>query len=153
MKHLLRVCFNKINSTKSLSWFAGDEEYTSWSAGHTNNCGVAILVCIALKGYHPLTTYQWFEDDTLLNNPYPLLYTEKIGKYKCVLTSGQKERVQEVFFVFGMYVSFFGNTLSTPEVLNSPTGEENIPRNVLVKHPTQSGMYIYYNYTVDVSFT
>ena len=75
IKQLLRVCFNK---TKSLSWFAGDEEYTCWSAGHTNNCGVAILVCIALKGYHPLTTYQWFEDDTLLKNPYPLLYTGKV---------------------------------------------------------------------------
>ena len=57
--------------------------------------------CVALKGYHPLTTYQWFEDDILLNNPHPLLYTGRTGKYKCLMQSGQKERMQE-FCVFGM---------------------------------------------------
>ena len=88
------------NYAQEASRFA-DDEYSCWCAGNVNKRGVAILLCVALKGYHPLTTYQWFEDDILLNNPHPLLYMGRTGKYKCLMQSGQKERMQE-FCVFGM---------------------------------------------------
>ena len=80
------------------------EEYRYWSGGYAR-CGVACLVCFALNGYHSETTYNWYDlDSWMATNPYPLLYTSKAGKYKCVMESGQVQHTQ-MFHVLGR--SFF----------------------------------------------
>lgn len=52
---------------------------------------VALLVCVALNGYHSVVSYQWSEDGVeMKGETYPLLYTSVIGKYTCRVTSKMK---------------------------------------------------------------
>lgn len=45
---------------------------------------VALLVCVALNGYHSVVSYQWSEDGVeMKGETYPLLYTSVCGKHTC----------------------------------------------------------------------
>lgn len=61
----------------------------------SDGCGVTVLVCF---GYHPITTYKWYRDD--ITNPFPVLYIEESGNYKCIMESEKGRKVHE-FTVVG----------------------------------------------------
>ena len=64
----------------------------------------ALLMCVALHGYHAIVSYQWSKDGyELLDEVHPLLYTTSIGKYTCCVTS-KKESVKHFFEVKGDYL-------------------------------------------------
>lgn len=77
-------------------------EFNFWSGGYARD-GVALLVCFALNSYHSVTTYKWYNNSTMIvENPYPLLYVERSGHYKCAMNSlDDIERMQD-FTVLGM---------------------------------------------------
>ena len=57
-----------------------------WSGGFSQK-GIAVLVCVALDGYHPLVTYHWTRDDELLTYSHiPVQYTTREGRYKCTVS-------------------------------------------------------------------
>lgn len=44
---------------------------------------VAVMVCVAMEGYHSLVTYQWLkEDDELSSETFPVIYTSDPGTYR-----------------------------------------------------------------------
>lgn len=46
----------------------------------------ALLVCVAMNGYHGIASYNWEKDGEDLDEEFPLLYTKATGKYHCVVT-------------------------------------------------------------------
>lgn len=46
----------------------------------------ALLACVALEGYHSIATYAWFLGAETLHEHTPLLYTDRVGMYKCLVT-------------------------------------------------------------------
>ena len=65
---------------------------------------VALLMCVALGGYHPLVSYQWSRDGLDMEGEvHPLLYTTMLGNYTCRVSSKQLEvSVEHQFEVKGM---------------------------------------------------
>ena len=55
--------------------------------GVSENSSVALLMCVAVEGFHLLATYQWSQDvSQIVDEVYPLLYTTKPGKYSCLVS-------------------------------------------------------------------
>ncbi len=50
---------------------------------------VALLACVALNGYHSLTTYKWQSNEIDLDECSPLIYVTECGLYTCHLTTGK----------------------------------------------------------------
>ena len=60
---------------------------------------IALLVCIALGGYHPLVSYQWTRNgEKLEEEVHPLLYTTTRGDYTCKITGHDTEKSAECHF-------------------------------------------------------
>ena len=52
---------------------------TSWDE-------VAVMVCVAINGFHSQATYRWFRDAQVLEEEtYPVLYASAAGTYKGVI--------------------------------------------------------------------
>ena len=48
---------------------------------------MAVLICVALNGFHALVKYHWHRDNLeLADDVYPVVYTEASGCYKCTVT-------------------------------------------------------------------
>jgi len=64
---------------------------------------VALLMCIAVGGYHSVASYQWSKDGLEMEEEvYPLIYTAAAGKYSCnVTTAGMS--MEHHFEVTGNY--------------------------------------------------
>lgn len=83
--------------------------------------GVAVLVCFALNGFHPITTYKWYSDDdiVMVTNPFPVLYTEEIGNYKCIMESEKvheftavgKSQLRHPPLIYSSYVLAIGSVI------------------------------------------
>ena len=49
---------------------------------------VALLMCVAMDGYHSLVSYQWSRNGAdMTGEIHPLLYTAMVGKYTCKVTN------------------------------------------------------------------
>ena len=55
--------------------------------GVSENSSVALLMCVAVEGFHLLANYQWSQDAShIVDEVYPLLYTTKPGKYSYLVS-------------------------------------------------------------------
>ena len=51
---------------------------------------VAVLVCVAIHGYHPLVEYQWSRDERNLSDEiFPVMYVTDPATYSCTVTGQQ----------------------------------------------------------------
>ena len=52
---------------------------------------IALLMCVALDGYHSVVSYQWIENGAEMKGEvYPLLYVSAFGRYTCRVLNGMK---------------------------------------------------------------
>ena len=52
---------------------------------------VALLMCVAVNGYHSVVSYQWSKNGAEMNGEvYPLLYISAFGRYTCRVSSELK---------------------------------------------------------------
>ena len=64
---------------------------------------VALLMCIALSGYHSLSTYQWRESGkVMVSEVYPLLYISNAGMFTCTVNYEEKS-IERIFEVTGNF--------------------------------------------------
>ena len=68
-----------------------DSQLSLWTGvktGVSENSSVALLMCVAVEGFHLLpNNYQWSQDASqIVDEVYPLLYTTKPGKYSCLVS-------------------------------------------------------------------
>ena len=57
-----------------------------WSNGFARN-GVAVMVCVAVGGFHPLVKYQWYKDGECMDDAvHPVVYVGVPGEYRCEVT-------------------------------------------------------------------
>ena len=69
---------------------------------------MALLACVARKGYHSVVTYQWYRNEALLRGEtYSLLYTAHMGTYKCKV-EGQQNTFVAHFQVSGNFMVSLG---------------------------------------------
>ncbi len=61
--------------------------YSQWKGAYIRN-GVALLACVAINGFHSVTTtYKWSRDGYVMQGEnYPVVYVEVPGIYGCVIT-------------------------------------------------------------------
>ena len=66
-----------------------DSQLRIWTAAEVSQDDyVALLMCVAVDGYHSLTSYQWRKDgENILNEIYPLFYATTIGSYDCFVSA------------------------------------------------------------------
>ena len=63
---------------------------------------VALLMCIAVDGYHTVCSYQWCKSGyNLTDEVYPLLYATSVGEYECSVTT-KTEVMRQCFEVKGI---------------------------------------------------
>ena len=58
------------------------------------------MACIAINGYHGITSYCWQGVDTPLAGEETPILISGVGRYKCIVTSGDEVMTQE-FIVSG----------------------------------------------------
>ena len=64
---------------------------------------VALLMCVAMDGYHSLVSYQWSRNAAdMTGEIHPLLYTAMVGKYTCKVTN-KTTSTERHFVVKGIY--------------------------------------------------
>jgi len=83
-----------------------DKGFDMWCGGFSEpNDGVGALVCVALNGYHSISTYQWYnEGEEMRNETYPSLYVIRPGKYWCVVTFTDCTKRSKDFIVTGYLI-------------------------------------------------
>ena len=65
--------------------------------------GVAVLVCCAIEGFHPLVKYEWKKDGVVMQGEtYPLVFVEVPGKVVCTVT-GRDVQAECSFEVVGKW--------------------------------------------------
>ena len=63
-----------------------DAEFQLLAQGYPRNT-VAVLICLALNGFHGVVKYLWEKDGKELpDDLYPVIYTEASGRYQCSVT-------------------------------------------------------------------
>lgn len=79
---LLCTCHDAISGTQLSLW-------TGVKISQQDH--VALLMCVALNGYHSVVSYQWSENGAdMKGEVYPLLYTSSFGKFVCRVSSTMK---------------------------------------------------------------
>lgn len=76
--------------------------FSLWTGGIASAVdGVAVLVCVAMNGFHSKMSYQWYSKAGILNMAtHPVIYVECPGDYSCVVT-GENVEEKQVFRVSG----------------------------------------------------
>ena len=60
-------------------------EFSYWCGVYARD-GIVTLVCFEQNSYYSTTHYTWEHSARhIVENPYSVLYTERIGHYKCVM--------------------------------------------------------------------
>ena len=72
--------------------------FSLWTGGIASAVdGVAVLVCVAMNGFHSKVSYQWYSKAGVLNMAiHPVIYVESPGDYRCVVTGKNIEEKQEL---------------------------------------------------------
>ena len=74
-----------------------------WTGGCVNG-DVAIMVCVAINGFHSKASYQWFKRGEVLGGAvHPIIYVETPGDYCYTVTIEGTEEKRE-FRVTGDYI-------------------------------------------------
>lgn len=59
-------------------------------------------MCVAINNYHSLARYSWLLNDVkLVTESFPVVYTESVGKFKCVMMVEGKVEGEQEFTVVG----------------------------------------------------
>ena len=60
-------------------------KFEFWAGCYAQD-GIALLVCVAINGFHPYTVYEWYKDGLKLGDEkFPVLYATASGNYLCRL--------------------------------------------------------------------
>ena len=77
-----------------------DAQFSLWMAGFAKD-GVDVLACIALKGFHATSQYQWLRNDHEIEEE-----TYSCGKYKCRVKVDEDIHEGSVFSFTGMLTTW-----------------------------------------------
>ena len=85
-------------------YYLAGAQFQIWSSGFASlKDGVAVLVCCAVEGFHPLVKYEWKKDGLVMGGEtYPLVFVEVPGKVVCTVT-GRDTHAECSFEVVGKY--------------------------------------------------
>ena len=60
--------------------------FNVWASGYAVE-GIGVLAYVALNGSHCLSKYQWYQDESIIQDEvFPVIYVTQCGIYKCKLS-------------------------------------------------------------------
>ena len=76
------------------------DDFCTWSGSYASKIdGVAVMVFVAVNGYHAHAKYTWTKDsNTVEGEEHPIIYSQLAGLYECILTT-QTIKAKKEFYV------------------------------------------------------